>query len=53
VAALVAAAGQEQTAPAKTVEPAKNWTPLRTPDGQPDLQGIWTNYTEHAVRSSR
>ena len=33
--ALVAAAGQEQT----------NWTPPRTPDGQPDLQGIWTNYT--------
>jgi hypothetical protein len=21
------------------------WTPSRTPDGQPDLQGIWTNYT--------
>ena len=34
VIALVAAAGQEQT-----------WTPPRTPDGQPDLQGIWTNYT--------
>jgi hypothetical protein len=24
---------------------AKNWTPARTPDGQPDLQGIWTNGT--------
>jgi hypothetical protein len=34
VVALVAAAGQGQT-----------WTPPRTPDGQPDLQGIWTNYT--------
>ena len=24
---------------------AQEWTPPRTPDGQPDLQGIWTNYT--------
>jgi len=23
----------------------KQWTPLRTPDGQPDLQGFWTNAT--------
>ena len=27
--------------PAKT----SNWTPPRTPDGQPDLQGIWNNGT--------
>jgi hypothetical protein len=26
-------------------ESAKTWTQPRTPDGQPDLQGIWTNYT--------
>src|SRR5438309_5819674 len=33
------AAGQ---APSST---AKTWSPPRTPDGQPDLQGIWTNAT--------
>ncbi len=45
VAALVAAAAQEQAAPAKASAVAKNWTAPRTPDGQPDLQGTWTNYT--------
>jgi hypothetical protein len=23
----------------------QSWTPARTPDGQPDLQGVWTNAT--------
>src|SRR5258705_12097898 len=25
--------------------PPKKWTQPRTPDGQPDLQGIWSNAT--------
>jgi hypothetical protein len=34
--------GQPPTAATKT---AKTWTPPRTPDGKPDLQGMWTNAT--------
>ena len=33
-------AGQAPAATTKTA-PAKGWTPARTPDGQPDLQGVW------------
>ena len=36
---------QAPTAAAKPPAPAKKWTPSRTPDGQPDLQGFWTNTT--------
>src|SRR5215831_11751384 len=37
--------GQTPSGPAKAATSSKNsWTPSRTPDGQPDIQGIWTNY---------
>jgi hypothetical protein len=45
VLTLASVACQGQTAGASADEPTAGWTPPRTPDGQPDLQGIWTNYT--------
>ena len=44
--AIAAFAGVESAgqAPSKPV-PKSNWTPTRTSDGQPDLQGYWTNAT--------
>ena len=38
-------AGQAPSSTAKAAPAAKTWTPARTPDGQPDLQGYWTNAT--------
>ena len=33
---LLPASGQTQS--------ANTWAPPRTPDGQPDIQGVWTNF---------
>jgi hypothetical protein len=38
-------AGQTPSAAAKPQAAAKPWTPPRTPDGRPDLQGIYTDNT--------
>jgi len=35
-------AGQSPSSAAKTTATAKSWTAPRTPDGQPDLQGVWS-----------
>src|ERR1700737_1640322 len=37
--------GLTPAAKVKTTSAAKTWTPPLTPDGHPDLQGIWSNST--------
>src|SRR5260370_1046070 len=41
----VAAQTSSAAGKAKTTATARAWTQPRTPDGQPDLQGIWSNAT--------
>ena len=43
--AQVPAAGQTPSAAPNSTATAKPWTSPRTPDGKPDLQGIWTDNT--------
>jgi hypothetical protein len=40
------ALAQTQAAAKPAAVASKNWTAPRTPDGVPDLQGVWTNLTD-------
>jgi len=51
--AIVHVAGQAPATKAKATAPEKTYTPPRTPDGQPDLQGIWDNSTSTPLERPR
>jgi hypothetical protein len=38
-------AGQARSSTAKRNAPEKTWSPPHTPDGQPDMQGVWSTAT--------
>jgi hypothetical protein len=44
-AVALAALPAVSQAPKAAAKVAKKWTPPHTPDGQPDIQGIWSNAT--------
>src|SRR5229473_2066590 len=47
------AASQALSPAAKVPAGGKTFTPARTPDGQPDLQGVWTNNTVTPLERSK
>jgi hypothetical protein len=52
-ATMVEVLGKAPAPPAKPQEVATRWTVPRTPDGQPDLQGIWDYRTATPVERPR